>query len=246
MLKRYEIKPEATCRAWAIVVVDTDRGFFAAVSSLGSYAYVWPDTGEPDFRSFLIGLQDDPDYLHGKLMSGRPNRKVYDAEATHRAIRERFAECRRGGMGPEAYRDEMDLLKDHGLSDPESFSEWAKRSTLRDAAEMALRRPEPDCWAFCTRLFPQLCKVLRTELAQEEADRETGWGVWVTPLGEDGFWLRAVPEGNLGYGARGAAMALADRNRGNRNGWTYEARKLPPEVLAQMVAQNAALLGDCR
>ena len=78
MLKTYEVKPVASGGDWAVIVLDTERGFLGIASDRGNYAFMWSHTGEDDFRSFLIGLEDSPDYLLGKLMHGRPDRQVYD------------------------------------------------------------------------------------------------------------------------------------------------------------------------
>jgi hypothetical protein len=178
-IKRYELKPEKPLGDWAIVVVDFDRGFFAAVGDRGNYAYLWTDPGGP-FRDFLIGLADDPHYLHGKLMSGRPNREVYDGEATVKAIREAITECYPYEAEDEDTSEtvvtdlhgvvrqaELDVLHDveaEMLTQPEVFDAWAEDGTnMADAHELRQTKPEPDCWAFCTQTFQRLVEVLRAE-----------------------------------------------------------------------------------
>lgn len=180
MLKRYEIKPEGALADWAVIILDTDRGFFAVCGDRGDYAKLWTDTGEPDFRSFLIGLEDSPDYLHGKLMSGRPNAKVYDADATRASV-ERAVRA----LDDESSKNELELLAEADLSNEYGFAEWVALTFVGDAGELVARVPEPDCLAFCTVTYPRFVAMLRAEMEAEVlADVDRALATWKPRLVE--------------------------------------------------------------
>src|ERR1700729_2369572 len=86
MLRKYTLH-SVDNEGWAVVVIDTKDGYFSTVSDYGNYSFQWNAIGEGnEFRKFLIGLQ--PDYLHGKLMQGRPDAKIWDEDGTEANIRD--------------------------------------------------------------------------------------------------------------------------------------------------------------
>jgi hypothetical protein len=162
MLKRYDLKNDKPGEGWAIIVIDTERGFFAAVSDWGNYAYLWSSPG-CEFRKFLIGL--DAHYLHGKLMHGRPNHHVFDRDATRDAILERIAELETETR--QRQHAERSLLT--GYQDEDGFQLWCALTGLEEPWGLRVTRPEPQCMSFCTRVFPRLVERLKAELASEVA-----------------------------------------------------------------------------
>jgi hypothetical protein len=157
--QRYEIRPVSKLGDWAIVVIDVSRGYFSAVSSRGNYAHQWPETGF-DFVRLLLEMERDWDYLHGKLMSGRPNAKVYDGDATRAAVKEAIAD-----LDDELLRAmELSLIEEHDeLSDPLNFSMWLGETQLYDALECRRTVLEPDCVVFCKEIYPRFVALLRAD-----------------------------------------------------------------------------------
>jgi hypothetical protein len=99
MLKSYKL-PSAGCgEGWAIIVIDTDSGFFATVSAFGNYAYLWTSTG-CEFRKFLIGLYAD--YLCKKLLHGRSDIRSIEAMAFCTKVFPRFTEMLKKELEVEA------------------------------------------------------------------------------------------------------------------------------------------------
>jgi hypothetical protein len=179
MLKRYEIKPEKSLGDWAVIVVDLDRGLLAVCGDRGNYANLWTDTGEADFRSFLIGLVDSPEYLCGKL-SGR---KVYDGEATEKAAR---AAVDAMPDGPEKRRN-LERFEECDLSTECGFATWS--TVVEDidiyTNEMVVRVPEPDCLYFCKETYPRFVAMLRAEMEAEVlADVDRALATWKPRLVE--------------------------------------------------------------
>ena len=183
MLKKYYIpRDRKSYEGYAYIVIDTDTGFFATVSDYGNYAYRWTHTGV-EFRKFLIGLE--PDYLHGKLMHGRPNHEVFDGDKTYAAVKDAIEQLKSEEGVHEAIRDERvrgevkglyeaekELLEEwKTFNDRDDFEQWADRSDLGDVWEYAKTVPEPQCRAFCEKVMPRLKKLLEEELAQEEKDK---------------------------------------------------------------------------
>lgn len=176
MLKRYELRStRETHEGWAIFVLDTDRGFFSVVSDFGNYAYLWSSTG-CEFRKFLI--ECDADYLHGKLMMGRPDREVFDGHETKKCILETLEEHNKGYLddetgegGWEHYASEMNLLEEWAPSDrfddERAFEEWVGATRLSDAYECARHIPKPQSWQFCTKVMPRFKAMLKAELEAE-------------------------------------------------------------------------------
>ena len=177
MLKRYELKPlEGDISEWAVVVIDTDRGFFATVSDRGNYAYLWSDVGVRDFRQFLIGC--DADYLFNKLMHGRPDRKVFDGDATKLAIRDRlveynesYKERHRGAEWPRLQEEDCNR-SNRSFDSVSDFEAWESTTTIEEPWQLACYAPEPQCTAFCTIIFPRFKKMLAEEIDDETRQRQ--------------------------------------------------------------------------
>jgi hypothetical protein len=167
ILRRYSFKVDD--RGWdsAHVVIGSD-GYFSSVSAFGNYSHGWWHHGRGDFREFLIGLADDPGYVYRKLHSGNDR---YDEDATLKAVKQYIVECRRdGSFTREQARAEWDLLEEHERLENEiAFHDWQRATDIGDAWEFWHTAPEPNCWAFCTRVMPKLAEVLRAELETEAA-----------------------------------------------------------------------------
>jgi hypothetical protein len=147
MIRRYDLPSTGVGEGWAYIVLDTDIGFFAAVSDFGNYAYAWSQPG-CEFRKFLIGC--DTSYLSGKLLHGRGDRQVYDQEGTLKAIEE---------VG----------LTTHGrsLDTEHEFYDWARESKDDGAFRLYVTKTNPECIAFCERVMPRFKELIRAELAAE-------------------------------------------------------------------------------
>lgn len=166
--KLYNLPSDKTCEGWAVLVVDTDRGFFATVSDWGNYAFLWTHPG-CEFRKFLTGLQ--PGYLHSKLMHGRPNQEVFDGDGTYAFVKDSVEALK--DSEPALYETEKELLEEwstfEALSD---FEDWQERTDIGDAWEYHKTFPEPQCRAFCEKVMPRFKKLLEEELAKEEQDKK--------------------------------------------------------------------------
>jgi hypothetical protein len=171
MLRRYDLPSDKTHEGWAKIVIDTDCGFFAAVSDFGNYANIWTHPGS-EFRKFLIGCS--PDYFQGKLMVERPNKSVFDGDATRAAVVEAVKELPTDTEEEaELHASELSLLMDYPSFDtPESFDEWADCSDLGYTWEYAKYIPEPQCRQFCEKVMPRFKAMLTIELEQEAKDKE--------------------------------------------------------------------------
>lgn len=158
-IERYELRStRETHEGWAILHVDS-AGFLGVVSDYGNYAYHWSSFGG-DFKKFLMQLGWD--YLYGKLMQGR-DAKIYDGEATLRSIQKHILELRREGrLTAERAREEWDLAKDseidHRFSD--GYSLWHRETQLDDAHELYETMCEPQCRAFCEKVWPRFVEAL--------------------------------------------------------------------------------------
>lgn len=162
-IERYEIRSNRCCglEGWGIVVIDS-KGFLGIVSDHGDYAYHWSSFGE-DFKKFLEGL--DWHYLHGKLTMGR--RDVYDGDATEKAIKEHILSHRRTRQWTaERAREEWALLGEHEVDHDRSdgFSCWYRETTIDDAGEFHHTRPEPQCQAFCQKIWPRFIEAMKAGL----------------------------------------------------------------------------------
>lgn len=166
-LRRYMVKSAERPFGWAIVVIDSD-GYFSTVSDYGNYSYGWWHHGRGDFREFLIDLEKDPGYAYGKLHHGKD---PYDGGETLKAVKQYIKNARRGLAGyiTRAHaREEWDRLEEHENLDNElAFHDWVRATDISDAWEFHSTSPEPQCWAFCTRVLPLLAEMLRAELQSE-------------------------------------------------------------------------------
>lgn len=158
-IERYEISSDRRHEGWAIIHIDSN-GFLGVVSDYGNWAYHWSAFGN-DFKKFLEGL--DWSYLYGKLMQGR-DAKIYDGEATLRAIQRHILERRRQRrLTAELAREEWELAKDseidHRFSD--GFSLWFRETQLPDAHDLYETMDEPQCRAFCEKVWPRFVEALR-------------------------------------------------------------------------------------
>ena len=172
-LWRYDVARENPGDSWAEVVLSSN-GFFATVSDYGNYAFAWRHFGPEDFRAFFIGL--DAAYVHGKITgcSGRA-RHVYDPDESLRAIKGIIIRQRRHNqITREAARDAWDELEEYGwLVEAGEWTEWAMHSkgsadleiNVHDLYEEAYyTKPEPESWAFVTKLLPRIQERVRAEL----------------------------------------------------------------------------------
>ena len=175
MLKRYNIKNDKPCEGWAIIVIDTEIGYFSTVSDFGNYAYIWSAPGG-EFRQFLVELEVD--YLRSKLLHGRSETVHVDTEATKKAIREGLRDHAKhaySGKPAEAkmfLKAELAKLKAYDFEDMFSFEAWTSDTMLSDAYEYIVKMPDPQCTGFCERVYPRFVKMLEDELEKERADEE--------------------------------------------------------------------------
>ena len=164
-LHRYNL-PSVKGEGWAIIVIDTNGGYFSTVSDWGNYAYVWSSPGG-EFRKFLAGL--NADYLQKKLMHGRRDATVYDCDATKEAVNDALKELKEDGS--KKYDSEVELLGEHSLSDEEDFRAWCDATQLDEPWAYRCTRPEPQSWGFCTKIWPRFAAILRAELEKEEREK---------------------------------------------------------------------------
>lgn len=167
-------KPKGT---WLADVILRSDGYFSAVSNCGGYAFRWGSPGM-EFRAFVADLEDDADYLCGKL--GR--RTWWDGAATLTGIREYILESRReGGWTKERAAEEWRTLADalspwterspseHEEMDILQFHDWSSATKLDDAGEFATYDYEPQLRAFCREVMPVLATAIREQLKAEAA-----------------------------------------------------------------------------
>lgn len=161
---RYAL-PSEKLEGWAIIVIGSD-GFFATVSDYGNYAYKWSDTGEKDFRKFIISCSGD--YILRKL----DNSSVLDVENTQDNARHAVCLARRlqvrgyeisAELARLAYDEIGYISTEFELND--WFNSWAQY--LDDYTAIACYKPAPGITAFIERTLPRLQKLLREELFKE-------------------------------------------------------------------------------
>lgn len=183
MLRRYDLKALNSLGPWAIIVIDTDIGYFSAVSDHGNYAFRWSHPGG-EFRAFLA--QIDAPYAYSKLTR---QRTVYDDVETLKAVKEvldkrrsdlheRFSleeQKKELAKGLSEIDEEVERLEDHDdLIEELNFYDWCQATSLVEPWEYQRTTSEPQCWAFCTKLLPRFQQMLRDELAQEQAAAASG------------------------------------------------------------------------
>jgi hypothetical protein len=166
LLRRYDVPSTGVGEGWAVIVLDIPGLFFAAVSDYGNYAFQWTNIGDGnEFRKFLVGLE--PDYLHGKLMHGRGDAKVFDGEATFKAVKKHLMEVTKR-EDPTLYKREKSRLQEVGeFSSQSDFDHWMSDTDLDVPWEFAVRIPEPQCMQFCTKTFARFKEMLTEELRVE-------------------------------------------------------------------------------
>lgn len=164
-IERYNIRGTHH-EGWAVIHIDS-KGFLGIVSDYGNFSYHWTAFGD-DFKRFLLSI--DEHYLHGKLSS---TRSIYDGEATERAIKSHILDQRRSKRWPaERARDEWELLREHEVDHhtTDGFSLWYRDTSIDDAYELHEMKPEPQCTAFCQKVWPHFI----TALKKGEHDRVEG------------------------------------------------------------------------
>lgn len=159
-IERYELgSNRETHEGWAIFHIDS-KGFLGIFSDYGNYAYHWSSFGG-DFKDFLSGLEWD--YLYGKLMQGR-DASIYDGEATLRGIQKHILDLRhRKRLSREQAREEWDLAKGSEIDERFSngYSLWYRDTNLEDAHELYETMCEPQCRAFCEKVWPRFIEALK-------------------------------------------------------------------------------------
>jgi hypothetical protein len=175
MLRDYSIPSERSGEGWALIVVNTDNGFFATVSDWGNYAYIWSSPG-CEFRKFLMGL--NPDYLCSKLMHGRKDAREYDSDAIRLEVMKELDERaksyreRNRKFWPryaEEKRNAEERLSGDNVHD---FEAWCSETVLDEPWRYHLTRFNQQCMAFCTKVWPRFKKLLEEELAAEEKAKD--------------------------------------------------------------------------
>jgi hypothetical protein len=173
MLKKYSI-PSERGEGWAVIVIDTETGFFATVSDWGNYAYQWTHPGR-EFREFLIGLT--PDYLHKKLLHGRGKNsiEVFDGERTLATIKEALdnkdrAHLKEKNRSWKRYNPEVRTLEKFTPMEQEDFDAWCSDTTLDEPWQYRCTQPEPQAMSFCTKVWPRFKLLLEGELLKEGID----------------------------------------------------------------------------
>jgi hypothetical protein len=163
-LRKYELRPDKES-AWAIIVIDTARGFFSAVSDHGNYGYLWTHPGG-EFRAFLA--QCEKDYVYSKLTHIQ---RVFDPEGTREAFEKCMKEIEEAQTRPlewiERERDDFESV--HSEAD---FYAWQSNTEVEDSHELYTTRKESGCWGFVTKLFTRFQAVLREELKREKEDEQ--------------------------------------------------------------------------
>lgn len=171
MLKRYDL-PSLKSEGWAIIVIDTEIGFFSTVSDWGNYAFLWSNPG-CEFRKFLTQLNTD--YLLGKLMMGRRDRNEYSEAATKKAISQYLSELKKmaaenSDKYTQMYERESELFYSSDFYSYYDFGKWVEATTIEDAYEFQGTVPNHECMGFCTNIMPQFQQILKEELAKENAE----------------------------------------------------------------------------
>jgi len=175
MLKRYDLRSNReTHEGWAIIVIDTSNGYFSTVSDYGNYSYIWSSPG-CEFRKFLCGL--GVDYLRSKLLHGHADKlRVFNEDETEAAIKqaikerlESMAEARRSPIKMAEWNErEQAVLEKYSSMSESNFDAWQSETTLDEPWEFAVWEPDPQCTAFCEKVWPRFKKLLEEELEKEE------------------------------------------------------------------------------
>jgi hypothetical protein len=170
MLSRYTI-PSERGEGWAVIVIDTETGFFATVSDWGNYAYQWTAPGG-EFRAFLAKLT--PDYLHKKLLHGQKS-EVFDGVKTMATIRAAIvtrdaASLKKSKRNWRWYTAEIDAVEQRTPMEQEDFDAWCSETRLEEPWQYRCTMPEPQAMSFCTKVWPRFKLLLEAELLKEGVD----------------------------------------------------------------------------
>lgn len=160
-IHRY-VLPSVDGEGWGEILI-SQNGMFAAVSDYGNYAYRWRGFGGGDFREFVAGLADSPEYLAEKL---HPS-KIYDGRATVMNIKEAILYYRRrGNLSRNDAREEWRALLTYseGIEIGETgFIFWLNVTMLLDAWELSCKSYPVNVMCFCKKLMPRLAEMIRKE-----------------------------------------------------------------------------------
>jgi hypothetical protein len=166
-IRRY-VLPSIKGEGWAVVVIGSD-GYFSTVSDWGNYAFWWKHHGRDDFREFVIGLAQSPDYFVGKVAPG----KVWDGEKTEASVKREICLMRRNrDVSREVSREAWNAIESRGVFTPMRFEDW-RRSTELGGYDVVTEWPvysySGDAVAYAKHVLPRLAEALRAELAAERA-----------------------------------------------------------------------------
>jgi hypothetical protein len=173
MLSRYTI-PSEKGEGWAVIVIDTETGFFATVSDWGNYSYLWTHPGM-GFKKFLMQLT--PDYLHPKLLHGRGRTDVIDGQKTVATIRSAIVQRDRTSLDKTKknwrwYNTEIQAIENRTPMEEEDFEAWCSETRLEEPWQYKQTRPEPQAMSFCTLVWPRFVALLKAEEVKEAFDAE--------------------------------------------------------------------------
>lgn len=147
-------------------------------SSFGSWANSWDACGRP-FHEFFLGC--DMHYFMGKCTSG--NLKIYDGEATLKALRARVLDWRRSGrlshdeaehlwdgieISASTIRDDERAMIDE-MFDLAKGKGPAVNTFLSEPWELSLHKVNPQIEGFWKVIWPEFCSAIREELAEKAA-----------------------------------------------------------------------------
>ena len=163
MLKRYDIRRYKHHQGWAVIIIDTSIGYFSTVSDWGNYSYVWTHPGG-EFRRFLMEVEDD--YFINKILHGRDDRQVYDADATKKAIKDVLDEEEKSGDWPHL-QEELEHFAESGLETKEDFYAWYQDTKLDDAHELIRMQWNPQAVSFARYILPIFKGMLREDIVRE-------------------------------------------------------------------------------
>lgn len=160
-LRKYKLPPKKG-EGWAVIVIDMN-GFFSTVSDWGNFAFNWLNTGEDDFRKFLLDLE--PDYLADKL--GKVE-KTFNGEASAKAVREAvngLVESEATGFDVEWEKDRLSDLGD-SPSEPD-FWMWLNSTEVERAYDLAVWDQTNTADGFVKHILPRFKELLKAELEME-------------------------------------------------------------------------------
>lgn len=162
---------------WAYVLMDEAKGLFTIYSAYGTYAYSWPNRGSQSFKSFMLEILKDPDYLLSKI---QPKGYFYEDktkeawlnQVCHDRYQNGYGRMRDIELSKEDARELYDAIKDEDFYSAERASEFLfSNKTLNRCYE---HEPwftfepvvdySPDVLGVMNHVLPALSEVLRQEL----------------------------------------------------------------------------------